>query len=69
LAGSQPISSFDGARNNHSSGYQYRAEAMSSSGASSGRRTGPFEFLSTTWAMLFFAAVALQAVVCVAFEA
>ncbi|KAK0745817.1 hypothetical protein B0T18DRAFT_390375 [Schizothecium vesticola] len=42
---------------------------MSSSGASSGRRTGPFEFLSTTWAMLFFAAVALQAVVCVALEA
>jgi hypothetical protein len=65
LAGSQPISSFDGTSNG---GDQYRDRAMVSSGASSSRRSVG-DFVSTKWAKLFFIAVCLQAIICVAFEA
>jgi hypothetical protein len=65
LAGSQPISSFDGTSNG---GYPYREQAMVSSGASSSRRSKT-DFVSTKWAKLFFVSIALQAVLCVAFEA
>jgi hypothetical protein len=65
LAGSQPISSFDGTSNG---GDQYRDRAMVSSGASSSRRSMG-DFVSTKWAKLFFIAVCLQAIICVAFEA
>jgi hypothetical protein len=65
LAGSQPISSFDGA-------YNYRDSAMMASGVppNSGRKKALFssEFLASKWAKLFFLIVLLQALACVAFE-
>lgn len=65
LAGSQPISSFDGT-------YNYRDSAMMASGVppSAGRKKALFssEFLASKWAKLFFLIVLLQALACVAFE-
>jgi hypothetical protein len=70
MAGSQPISSFDGAY----SSPHYRDSTMMASGVapSSGptkKRLFSSEFLASKWAKLFFLIVALQAVACVAFEA
>lgn len=69
LAGSQPISSFDGA---YTSSHYRDSTAMAAVGIppSSGRKTRLFssEFLASKWAKLFFFIVGLQALVCVAFE-
>lgn len=69
LAGSQPISSFDGTY----SDVPYRDNAMmaSSPPVSSGRTKQKLfstEFLASKWAKLFFLVVGLQALLCVAFE-
>jgi hypothetical protein len=69
LAGSQPISSFDGVN----SGPHYRdSTMMASSAPASAPRTKKklfsSEFLDSKWAKLFFLIVGLQAVICVTFE-
>jgi hypothetical protein len=71
LAGSQPISSFDGAYTSP----HYRDSTMMASAAPAGSsqtKKPPLfssEFLASKWAKLFFLVVGLQALVCVAFEA
>lgn len=69
MAGSQPISSFDGAYGDP----HYRDNPIMSSGApasSGGSKQKLFssDFLASKWAKLFFAVVGLQALICVAFE-
>jgi hypothetical protein len=69
LAGSQPISSFDGTYGDP----RYRDSPMMSSApaASSGgskQKLFSSDFLASKWAKLFFLVVGLQALICVAFE-
>lgn len=71
MAGSQPISSFDGAY----ASPHYRDSTMMAPVAPPSPSRGPktrifsTEFLASKWAKLFFGAVALQAIACATFEA
>ena len=59
----EPTSSFQG-------GSYYDREGITMPPASRiGPRRGKFEFLSSKWRRLFFATAAVQAIICMAFEA
>lgn len=49
-------------------GYHYREPAMAPS-VPAGPRRSKLEFLSSKWPRLFFITIAVQAVICLAFEA
>lgn len=70
LAGSQPISSFDGSYGDPR--YRDDGPMMASSvpAPSGGPKQKLFstDFLASKWAKLFFLVVGLQALICVAFE-